>query len=184
MCSYFRDGALGLKAETAGNLRGFRGDPFTDPLQFFFRQAARGTRLIYVPSGLRSLLYAQTVRRGRRLVAGPNVTHLPLRRADFPGRLELHHLVDLWLEASEARRALVAAYARTERVLALPHGLDLEAFGPHLRREEIWPELGVPGTGLRLLFAGRDAPSSPSPSAIAAPRAGEAARRPRLRLPA
>jgi len=123
------------------------------------RRAARGCDVVYVPTGLKSFLYAQFARRGRRLVAGPNVTKLPIRRADSPGRIELRWLCDDWLEASRYRRDHVRSCVPEglrHRVNYIHHALDAGKFSPDRASAEVWQEYGIPVTSLKLLHVGRD----------------------------
>lgn len=120
------------------------------------RAAAAGCDLIYVPTNLKSLLYAQTVRIGRPLVAGPNVSHLPIRRADSPGKIELRLLADAWFEASRVRRDHVRKVSGVPEVGYVHHAIDLEKFSPRHRKMGIWERLGIPASALKVLYVGRD----------------------------
>jgi len=120
------------------------------------RQAGRGCDVVYVPTNLKSLLYAQFVRKGRRLVAGPNVSHLPIRRADSPGLPELSWLCDLWIEASCYKRDHVIGYSGASNVRCVRHAINPETFSPEHRSNETWVRLGISGTTLKVLYVGRD----------------------------
>lgn len=120
-------------------------------------RAARGCDVIYVPSGLKSFLYAQPVRPGRRLVAGPNVTPLPLgKRPDSPGVLELKYLSNAWFEASRARRDHVRRVTGDTRVGYIHHAIDTSKFAPEHRQAGLWRGRGVPDDAVKVLFVGRD----------------------------
>jgi len=115
-------------------------------------KCSHGVDVIYCPTGLKSLLYLQSIRGGRKLVAGPNVTPLPIRRVDSPGWVELNLLCDLWLEASRARYEHVMRYTGNHRKLRLVHhGLDTELFTPARRKREIWSKYGIALDGLKVL---------------------------------
>jgi len=117
--------------------------------------AARGCDVIYVPSGLKSLLYAQMARPGRRLVVGPNVTPLPNWKQDSPGQIDLKLLCDCWLEASEARRTHVFRSTGDAAIKVVHHAIDTEKWGPHRRNPGVWARFGVPVEGLKVLFVSR-----------------------------
>ena len=120
-------------------------------------QAAQGCDVVYVPTNLKSFLYAQLVRRGRRLVAGPNVTHLPVRKTDAPGRIELLGMCDLWLEASEARRRHVTrASGVTANVRCIRHSIDSRKFSPERRSDSVWTEFALPADRVKVVYVGRD----------------------------
>ena len=121
-------------------------------------RAARGADLVYVPTNLRSLLYAQAVRGLRPLLAGPNVTHLPVRRKDSPGWFEITALCDLWLEASMRRRDFVRGHVRPleRRVRHLHHGLDTVKWDPERRDRTVWGAHDVPTGEPIVLYVGRD----------------------------
>jgi glycosyltransferase involved in cell wall biosynthesis len=121
------------------------------------QRAARGCDVIYVPSGLKSFLYAQSVRRGRRLVAGPNVTPLPFgKRHDSPGKLELKYMSDAWFEMSRSRQAHVRRQSGVREVGVIHHAIDLDKFSPNRRRMEVWSSNGVPPDSIKVIFVGRD----------------------------
>lgn len=121
------------------------------------RAAARGCDVVYVPTNLKSFFYAQTVRRGRRLVAGPNVTHLPLPgRQDAPGKTELNLMSDAWFEPSIVRRDHVNRVAGVRTVEYIHHAIDLVKFSPDARDPSAWGEYGVPDRALKVIFVGRD----------------------------
>ncbi|MCX7806582.1 MAG: glycosyltransferase family 4 protein [Planctomycetota bacterium] len=138
-------------------------DPHS-PAAFFrnvslLRKAARGCDCIYVPSGLKSFLYAQLVRRGRRLVAGPNVTRLPIRRADSPGWIELRLMCDMWLEASDCRRGHVLRYVGSAfegRVRRVHHAINPSKFSPAKRDPYIWRKYGLDNGRLKIVWVGKD----------------------------
>lgn len=121
------------------------------------RRAARGCDVIYVPSGLKALLYAQTVHPSRRLVAGPNVTPLPIgNRGDSPGIIELKYLSDAWFEASRARRDHVRRVTGNASVSYIHHAIDTKRFSPKHNNDGVWDTLGVPGDRLKALYVGKD----------------------------
>lgn len=120
------------------------------------RAAARECDVIYVPTNLRSLIYAQAGRRGRRLVAGPNVSHLPVRRVDSPGRPELAWMCDLWIEASHYRRDHVLRCTGARNVDCVRHAINPDTFSPSHRSPETWRRLGIPETTLKVVYVGRD----------------------------
>ena len=122
------------------------------------RKAASDSDVIWVPANTASLLLAQSVRVGRPLVCGPNITPLPLRRADSPGFVEAELLCDRWIEASQARIDHVKRRVRPGRLERIPHAIDPRTFSPAFRSEAFWRELGLTGSGPIALFTGRDYP--------------------------
>lgn len=117
--------------------------------------------VVYVPSGLRACLYAACVCRILRkpLLTGPNVTHLPFRKQDSPGDFEVEFLTDLWLEASTKRRDFVRAHVRDslkEKVLNLPHAIDLNKFSPEKKNPALWQKYSLPKDAIIVLYVGRD----------------------------
>jgi glycosyltransferase involved in cell wall biosynthesis len=117
--------------------------------------AARNCDVIYVPSGLKSLLYAQVARMRRRLVAGPNVTPLPNWKRDSPSRIELRLLCDTWIENSRERGDHVA-HETGAQVPVVHHAIDTNKWGPHRHNPAIWKKFNVPGARIRLLYVGHD----------------------------
>lgn len=123
------------------------------------RAAARGCDLVYVPTNLKSLLYAQSVRHGRPLVAGPNVTHLPKTpssRHDSPGKIELLLLSNAWFEPSRMRQNHLRRISGVQRVGYIHHSVDLCQFRPDRRDPTIWARHGIPMEPCKVLFVGRD----------------------------
>jgi len=121
------------------------------------QKAQASCDLIYVPSGLKSLLLAQVARRpGRPLVAGPNVTPLPSRRHDSPGWLDLRLLTNAWFEASRARQNHVMRVTGNPNIGVVPHAIDHVKFSPERRNPEIWDDYGIPRHSTKLLYVGKD----------------------------
>lgn len=121
-----------------------------------WRLAARAD-VVYVPTNLRSLLYGQIAHLRAPLAAGPNVTYLPfINSHDCPGFFELRLFCRRWLEASEFRLRHVCRHTGSDSIRRVPHAIDVEKFHPRHARPGLWRELGLPGTGFRLLFVGRD----------------------------
>jgi hypothetical protein len=98
------------------------------------------------------------VRSGKRLVAGPNVSPLPIRKADNPGWVELTLLCDLWLEASWAKYHHTVAYTGDKKVRRVPHALNVQTFSPVHRDPAVWSRYGIPKDSLKVLFVGSDVP--------------------------
>jgi glycosyltransferase involved in cell wall biosynthesis len=120
------------------------------------RRAAKGADVIWVPANLGSLFLAQSVRSGRPLLCGPNVSHLPHRCRDAPGRVETELLCDAWVEASQARRTHVGRHVNPERLMQIPHALSTDQFSPGFRDRDFWHQHGLTGPGPVALFVGKD----------------------------
>lgn len=127
------------------------------------RQASRTVDMVYVPCGLKSLLYAQ-VARPKPIVAGPNITPVSYiwgSKRDAPGWIELSLLVDCWVEASVARRSLVEKETcgkYNEKLAMIHHGLNTDRFSPSRRRRGFWRQYGVPEDTIKVLYVGKDYP--------------------------
>jgi glycosyltransferase involved in cell wall biosynthesis len=120
------------------------------------RKAARGCDLIYVPTNLKSLAYAQVVR--LPVVAGPNITPI-FRKNDSPGSIELTMMCDLWIEASEMRTRHVLKTTKgrfAENIMTIHHAIDSEKFSPDRRRAGFWESLCLSSRTVKVLFVGRD----------------------------
>jgi glycosyltransferase involved in cell wall biosynthesis len=122
------------------------------------QRAARGCDVIYVPSGLKAFLYAQSARIGRPLVAGPNVTPLPIgkKRHDSPSRFELDYMCDAWIEMSRHRRDHVRRVTGYSDVGFIHHAIDTARFSPARRGALDWEELGFRPGSTKVLYVGRD----------------------------
>jgi glycosyltransferase involved in cell wall biosynthesis len=128
----------------AGNLRLIHG-------------ASRDRELIYVPAGLKSFLYSYAVKGARKLVAGPNVSGIPVLMSQAnPSPLMTTRMADAWLEMSEVRvRACVRAGTARERISVVPHAIDTERFSPSQASRDVWRELGLDPESLKLIYVGR-----------------------------
>lgn len=120
--------------------------------------AARGCDVVYVPSGLRSMLYAQVARWRKPLVVGPNVTPLPLpnRLHDSPGWVDLTVLSSNWIENSKNRRDHVMSQTGRLDLPYVHHSIDLSKFSPEHRDMEWKATLGISDTTPVILYVGRD----------------------------
>lgn len=120
-------------------------------------RASRDRELIYVPTGLKSFLYSYAVKGARKLVAGPNVSGIPLLMSTAdPSPLMTTRMADAWLEMSEVRvRACVRAGTARERIALVPHAIDTERFHPRYASRDIWRELGLDPQSLKLIYVGR-----------------------------
>lgn len=122
---------------------------------------AKQSDLLYVPSGLKACLYVALVAKILRkpMMSGPNVTHLPFRKADSPGDFEVKWLTDLWFEASERRRDYVRTHVSENlksKVLNIHHAIDLNKFSPRNRDIKAWKRFNIPIESTKVLYVGRD----------------------------
>lgn len=124
--------------------------------QALARKAVKGRELIYVPTGLKSFLYAFSAKGNRPLIVGPNMTPLPIPgRDDHPGKLEAEHMADLWIEASYYRQTHIERVTDL-KIPVIQHAIDIEKFNPKHRDESIWDEYGVPKDSIKVLYVGHD----------------------------
>lgn len=120
-------------------------------------QAVKDRDLIYVPTGLKSFLYAFAVKGRRKLVVGPNVTNLPLPgRKDHPGMLELKFMANHWIEASKARQNHVIRYTHMHSISVIHHAIDSSKFSPSRRDKSIWNRYGIPEDRIKIIYVGND----------------------------
>lgn len=113
------------------------------------RDAIADRDLVYVPTGLKSFLYAFSAKGKRKLVAGPNVTGIPiLMNPANPGPLMTTKMADGWIEMSEVRvRECMSAGTPRERIYLIPHAIDTEKFNPKWCDRNVWQREGLdPGT--------------------------------------
>lgn len=120
--------------------------------------AARGCNVIYVPSGAKSLLYAQVARFGRQLVVGPNMTPplFLIRKQDPPHRIELKILCDRWIEPSYERTAYFIRCTGNPEIETVHHAIDSQKWGPGRRDQSLWARFGVPNQGVKILCVSAD----------------------------
>jgi len=124
--------------------------------QNLVRRAAKDRDIIYVPTGLKSFLYAFFAKGNCKLIAGPNVTPLPIpRRDDHPGKLEMVYMADHWLEASNFRKVHIEKSTGLKATV-VQHAIDTEKFNPKHRDESIWDEYGIPKNHIKILYVGHD----------------------------
>jgi len=124
--------------------------------EMLIRKAVQGQELIYVPTGLKSFLYAFSAKGNRKLIVGPNMTPLPIPgRDDHPGKLEAEYMADLWIEASYYRQTHIERVTNL-KIPVVQHAIDTEKFNPKHRDETIWDEYGIPKDQLKVLYVGHD----------------------------
>lgn len=124
--------------------------------QALIRKAVKGQALIYVPTGLKSFLYAFSAKGNRPLIVGPNMTPLPIPgRDDHPGKLEAEYMADLWIEASYYRQTHIERQTDL-KIPVIQHAIDTEKFNPKHRDESIWDEYDVPKDHIKVLYVGHD----------------------------
>jgi len=117
-------------------------------------KAVQNQDIIYVPTGLKSFLYAQPFRRGRKLIAGPNVSPLPI-----PGYRHTAHpwmvatMCNGWIEASqEMQKALSHRGVDPGKMTVIPHAIDTQLFSPQKRSPECWISYGLSPARIKILF--------------------------------
>jgi starch synthase len=123
------------------------------------RRAIREQDVIYVPTGLKSFLYAFMMKGRRKLVAGPNVSPLPVPgRHDSPGRIELGLMADYWFEASIYRQLHVITESGINSIGVVHHAIDSSKFSPIREDPEIWKGFGIDPSSLKVkvLYVGHD----------------------------
>lgn len=120
------------------------------------RRALQGVDVLYVPTGLKSFLYAWALKGKRPLVAGPNVSGIPgLMDPVNPSPVMTMHMADAWIEMSEVR-AYYCEKAGTPRshIHLVPHALDLDRFNPANADREVWQKEGLDPRRFKLLYVG------------------------------
>lgn len=124
--------------------------------------AARNQDIIYVPTGLKSFLYAYFLKGSSKFVAGPNVTGFPAKGIDFvgtlanPGPLMTTYMSDAWIEMSEVRiQQCVRAGTRRADITFIPHAIDVVKFHPEKRDRNVWTQYGLDPEKPKLLQVGR-----------------------------
>jgi glycosyltransferase involved in cell wall biosynthesis len=124
------------------------------------RKAANDCDVLYVPTGLKSFLYAWLVKGRKPLVAGPNVSGIPfLMNVHNPAPLMTTRRADAWIEMSEVRaRQCVRAGTPRERISLVPHSVDATLFSPEARDPRIWRQYGFPADSQVIVFTGRIEP--------------------------
>lgn len=124
---------------------------------FSLRKVARSCDLIYVPTGLKSLLWTQLARFGKAVIAGPNVSRLPFHPFMPTWRIEHTFLCHLWLEASQHRADIVIqSSGLPERVKVVHHAIDNKKFSPAHRDPKVWEHYGIASESIKILHVGRD----------------------------
>lgn len=112
--------------------------------------------LIYVPTGLKSFLYAYIVKGKRKLVAGPNVTGIPfLMKPANPSPLMTTAMSDGWIEMSEIRiKDCISGGTARETIHYVPHSVDSELFSPKRRNPDVWAKEGLSANSIKIVYVG------------------------------
>jgi glycosyltransferase involved in cell wall biosynthesis len=133
-----------------------RGPALTRNLQLV-HGASRDRQIIYVPTGLKSFLYSYAVKGHRKLVAGPNVSGIPVLMSPAdPSPLMTTRMADAWLEMSEVRvKACVRAGTAREHIALVPHAIDTERFHPRYSNRAVWRDLQLNPDTPKLVYVGR-----------------------------
>ncbi len=120
-------------------------------------KASRDRDLIYVPTGLKSFLYAWVSKGSRKLVAGPNVTGIPiLMDPANPSPLMTVKMSEAWIEMSELRvRQCVQAGTPKEAIYLIPHAVDTERFHPRYADPNVWLQEGMDPKNKKIIYVGR-----------------------------
>lgn len=112
--------------------------------------------LVYVPTGLKSFLYAFVLKGKRKLVAGPNVTGIPLlMNPANPSPLMTTKMANSWIEMSEVRvKECINAGTSRSHIHLVPHSIDTEKFNPTFRERDIWCKYDLDLDALKLIYVG------------------------------
>ena len=118
---------------------------------------SRDRDLIYVPTGLKSFLYSFALKGSRKLVAGPNVTGIPVLMNPYnPSPLMTMRMSNGWIEMSEVRvRECVRAGTSRERIHLVPHAIDVNRFNPTYCDRGVWAREGLNPNTLKIIHVGR-----------------------------
>jgi len=120
-----------------------------------FKKAAKKCDIIYVSSGLKAFLYSQMFRRGRKLVAGPNVSGLPPRiRNPYP--FMIHRMCDGWIEASQFKKSLASRGVDPDYITVIPNAVDINFFTPQKKEADIWEKYDIDPARKKVLFISSD----------------------------
>ena len=117
----------------------------------------RSIDVIYVPSGLKSFLYAWLLKGRKPLVAGPNVTGLPyLMNMYNPSPLMTTWMANAWIEMSELRvKECLSGGTKRSQIHLVPHSVDSNFFRPDRKNSGLWQKYNIPSTAEVILFTGR-----------------------------
>ncbi len=120
-------------------------------------RASKRCDIIYVPTGLKSFLYAFFTKGSRKLVAGPNVPGIPGLMHPFnPSPLMTEKMADAWIENSPLRlKECLGGGTSPQRVSMILHSMDLEAFHPKHKNREIWKNFNIDPSHFILIHVGR-----------------------------
>lgn len=124
---------------------------------FVLRKAIHATDVIYVPTGLKTFLYAWLLKGKKPLIAGPNVTGIPvLMHIHNPSPLMTMKMADAWIEMSEVRaRQCIKAGTPKDYVSIVPHSVDTDFFSPQLKDKTIWDQYDIPKNSRVIIYTGR-----------------------------
>jgi glycosyltransferase involved in cell wall biosynthesis len=124
---------------------------------FKVHQSVHDCDLIYVPTGLKSFLYAYMCKGYRKLVAGPNITGIPLLMDPAnPGPLMTTKMADAWIEMSELRVYwCMKAGTPRDRIHLVPHAIDVEKFHPRYASRDVWVAEGLNPEVKKIVHVGR-----------------------------
>ena len=125
--------------------------------QRLVRKFVKDRDLIYVPTGLKSFLYAFSAKGSRKLIGGPNITGIPiLMDPANPSPLMTMKMCDGWIEMSEIRATLcIDAGTPREYINIIPHSIDTKRFSPQLRNKKIWDQFGLDPDAIKMVYVGR-----------------------------
>lgn len=125
--------------------------------QLLVRKAVKDRDLIYIPTGLKSFLYAYSAKGSRKLIGGPNITGIPIVMDPAnPSPLMTMRMCDGWIEMSDLRADLcVKAGTPRDYINIIPHSIDTNRFSPKFRNREVWNKFGLDSNAVKLVYVGR-----------------------------
>ncbi|OFZ82434.1 MAG: hypothetical protein A2583_03790 [Bdellovibrionales bacterium RIFOXYD1_FULL_53_11] len=117
----------------------------------------RAADIVYVPTNLSSLLYAQVLRPWCRIIAGPNVSTFSfLHGKAHATRIEAGLLCDLWVSQSHAINGYILQEKVPEKhICVIHHAIDHDRFSPLRRDRSVWNRYGIDPSAVVVLFVGR-----------------------------
>lgn len=120
-------------------------------------KARKKCDLIYIPTGMKSFIYAWAFKGAKTLVGGPNVTGIPLIMKTWaPNRIMTMYMADAWINMSEFDTSLLVKEGTPRSYINLiPHSIDTTLFSPLKKNSAIWDKYVIRKEAFKILHVGR-----------------------------